>query len=561
MAGTAIVRKDTRLLLFQALERGSFEGSFLQKMKKDGAGMTYEFAKKYYKVTFEVYLIQASYCVLGIINFGLHLLSDNDLDKAVMILQTRSLMEIFQAGWTKISDVAASNIRKDNEWSTKSGKNANKVRLPGESKEIIWHREISERLLANPASNWDGLEEFRKLHKEIAWFEGQHQLFKFFRQKFDPSNPQARKRGIYKMDTDKPVILLDTYYLSLLVSDTPKAPLEAEDLVKITEQLGDKQLKKKLLAKWSNFQGIPDELKPWHQAQIRTTLKTINYLQSILAAKGEGRLYEQYYTQLYILADLNKTSELRYTSAKELLRGNSDGNINALVTSLYEATDASDRLACLHLIFEKPKKLSAENILDVIKAEDVPWQQKLRWYELKRDTLQDVLESEFQSEIIADILAQHHESLLLYAFEKLPGNLLLEIMSKNKILRDYLLENIFTPESVLNQRDVSVDAHILFVPLSSWPKMWNLMETIHGPVIFERMRKFYREIGFSAKETEQLLWERILKTAEYYRDKEVTDFEKCAKPFYSDLFKEAVQNAYTKSGFLNLKKKLLKALK
>ncbi|MCX6744099.1 MAG: hypothetical protein NTX82_01085 [Candidatus Parcubacteria bacterium] len=551
MAGTAIVRKDTRLLLFQALERGSFEGSFLQKMKKDGAGMTYEFAKKYYKVTLEIHLIHASYCVLGIINFGLHLLSDSDPDKAVQILRTKSLMDIFQAGWIKISGLAEIKIHEDNEWVTDDTKGAKD-----------WHKEISERLLSDPQREWEGLEEFQKLKEESAAFERRHRLFNFFRQEFDPKNPQSGKTGVYKMDANKPAIMLDTYYISLLVSDIPKAPLNIEELVQIIQLLSDEKIAEKLQDKLQNLQEIPAELQAWHQEQITLFLKTISFYQNILSHKGEKKLYDQFLSDLYIMADADNTSKFVYDSAKKAAKEISNGTVWSLITALYETNDASARLAILDLIFEEPEKLTGENLTDVIKIEDIPWQQKLDWRKISQQTFEGVLESDFRSEIIADIFAQNQQTMLLPKWDKLPGYLLLKIMCEDKKIRDFFLKNLKKSHRILEMEDVSVDVFVLLVPLSGWVKMWKLMDTIHGPVIFERMRNFYQQLGFNAKQTNQLLFERIKLIAKFCRGhKEYHDIEVNPAPFYSDLFKEAVQNAYPGSQFNSLKKKLLLELK
>ena len=103
----ALAIKDMRLLLFQALERGAFWGPFLQEWKEDGVGMSLEFADKYYNLTSEVYLRQASYCVLGIINLGLVISSENNVDNAVKVLRQNDLLKVFQIGWDKISHLAS----------------------------------------------------------------------------------------------------------------------------------------------------------------------------------------------------------------------------------------------------------------------------------------------------------------------------------------------------------------------------------------------------------------------------------------------------------------------
>ena len=79
-----LIIRDDRLILMKAVEYGQQTGMFLDQdielMKKQGADMSWRFAKKYYRITDETELRQACYQVLGIVNLGLAEASNESIE-------------------------------------------------------------------------------------------------------------------------------------------------------------------------------------------------------------------------------------------------------------------------------------------------------------------------------------------------------------------------------------------------------------------------------------------------------------------------------------------------
>lgn len=144
-----IIKSDTRLFLFQALEYGFKEkfidNAFLENLKKEGVQMSFVFAKRYYNIVYEVYLRHASHCVLGVINIGLIESSNNRLDNAIDHLKKKSGVGIFREGWTRILNLVK-NARKNESFRHKS--------------EFEWERDFAESLSAEPGREWVGYDEY-----------------------------------------------------------------------------------------------------------------------------------------------------------------------------------------------------------------------------------------------------------------------------------------------------------------------------------------------------------------------------------------------------------------
>lgn len=145
-----IIKNDTRLLLFRALEYGIKtnlkDDTLLNRCKKEGADMSYVFAKRYYNVVFEANLRHASHCVLGIINIGLIELSRNQVVKAANLISERGLVGIFREGWSRILNLV--------QYAKSTDQFNQKTRYE-------WEKDFSDSFSAEPDKNWIGYDEYR----------------------------------------------------------------------------------------------------------------------------------------------------------------------------------------------------------------------------------------------------------------------------------------------------------------------------------------------------------------------------------------------------------------
>lgn len=145
-----IIKRDTRLLLFRALEYGIktnlMDNTILTICKKQGSDMSYAFAKRYYNVVFEAYLRHASHCVLGIMNIGLIESSNNQVDKAARILSEAGFVGIFREGWSRILNLIqfAKSADQFNQKTT-----------------YEWEKDFSDSFSAEPGKIWIGYDEYR----------------------------------------------------------------------------------------------------------------------------------------------------------------------------------------------------------------------------------------------------------------------------------------------------------------------------------------------------------------------------------------------------------------
>ncbi|MCP4021669.1 MAG: hypothetical protein GY729_07495 [Desulfobacteraceae bacterium] len=146
---TELIKKDSRLFLFQVLEYGfeqkRLDQAFLNQLKKQGAQMSFVFAKRYYNVIQEACLRQASHCVLGIINIGLIESSGHGLDNAIDQLLQKGYVSMFKQGWTRLLDL---------------------VQYAGNAQKYLqrtnfeWEKNFAESLSAEPGREWVGHDEY-----------------------------------------------------------------------------------------------------------------------------------------------------------------------------------------------------------------------------------------------------------------------------------------------------------------------------------------------------------------------------------------------------------------
>ena len=145
-----LIKKDTRLFLFQALEHGLKTGrmddAFLGKCQKEGMEMSFVFAKRYYNLIYGACLRHASHCVLGIVNLGLIEASEGLLHDAVVLLLRNGFVGGFREGWSRILKLVQYAGAAD----TSHRKTA-----------FEWEKDFAESLSAEPGKPWVGYDEYQ----------------------------------------------------------------------------------------------------------------------------------------------------------------------------------------------------------------------------------------------------------------------------------------------------------------------------------------------------------------------------------------------------------------
>ncbi|NOX33310.1 MAG: hypothetical protein GXP56_06175 [Deltaproteobacteria bacterium] len=146
---SGIIKSDSRLLLFRTLEYGFkkklMDNAFLNGLKKQGSQMSFAFAKRYYNLVYEPYLRHASYCVLGVINIGLTVSSNNRLDNAIDLVLQKGYVGIFREGWTRILNLVH------------YARNAERL---SHKTAFEWEKDFAESFSAEPGREWIGYDEY-----------------------------------------------------------------------------------------------------------------------------------------------------------------------------------------------------------------------------------------------------------------------------------------------------------------------------------------------------------------------------------------------------------------
>lgn len=144
-----LIKINSRLFLFQVMEYGFNEklidDAFLYEFKKQGAQMSFAFAKRYYSVVYESYLKHASHCVLGIMNIGLLEIAGNQLNDAIMVLIQKGYIGLFREGWTRVLNLV------------QYARNAERISF---KTEFEWEKDFSESFSAEPGREWIGYDEY-----------------------------------------------------------------------------------------------------------------------------------------------------------------------------------------------------------------------------------------------------------------------------------------------------------------------------------------------------------------------------------------------------------------
>jgi len=563
MTGKAIMKKDTRLLLFQALERGSFEGSFIQKMKEEAVGMSLQFAKKYYKVTFEVYLTQASKCVLGVINLALVMQSDNDVDKAVKVLHKKSAKELFQYGWQEIYRLAEFGYKR-----VSAGHRTEDEKGLRYDKVEDTEKDYAERVSADPEKQWIGFDEYQSL-KDIN-IPYQHKVVvenllikKYYHLNDDKTVFQS---GIVpdKESFNQENMAINTIFMSLLVSDVPRAPLEVVDLDLIIEQLQERNIKAKLRKKLYACIEVPENMHPAFTSRINHFMS--NVFTEILKSRREGgvSVTGQLLSNCIINPDPNAISARRYEqtrkSAEEMLAGVSTEEIDSIMAMFEVLEDVSDRQAYLEVLIKHTNKMTVTTLADFISAcEPNEWANKINWAERSSDDFKVLMKSENMPNIVADIFNQQLEYKLLAYWQELPLHVLSEIMKEVEKSREFFLKNIQISHHRWIHASFGKATAIIFISVADWHELWFESGSHGSTEIFDLFVSAFENLSYSKQKIIKMLLPRVKVIAEGCKDVEAL-FDAPA-PYYNKELKKGIKKVLTPAQFRSFTKKLKELVK
>ncbi|MCX6740302.1 MAG: hypothetical protein NTZ49_03680 [Candidatus Parcubacteria bacterium] len=557
MAGTAIVRHDSRLLLFQALGHTQFGGLFFDQVKKEGAGMSYEFAKKYYTVTSEPYLTRATYCVLGICNLGLVLASKNQLDIALSLIQNKKLFDLFQLGWEKISQLV-------------------KMKNYCDQKELgdqTWNieKELAERFSAEPGKNWIGLDEYTKAKDEYEKNYFTALLRQHFRQHFIA---KARDQYSYELGDS---YVNNSLFTSLLFNDRMHAPLKPEEFADLYNWFKNPRVLKIMRLKLKDFsKTLTQKQRPFFWAEVEDSLNSAAFAKLALYAQqgDEERSLKIFYSQFYVEANPDKISQARYEKAKAEYKSplKNFEDLQLELDRLKEnMPDISDKLAIIDVVLE-PRfvpLLTADDLTNIMAADKMLWQTKICW-PLVNDRvfhilLKDKSTQKYTGLMLEDFLGNlqtftnKHIKKLIAKLQMMSNTQLYNLCKESADMRDFLLKHIRREPNIYADSISAADTNILFIPPNEWPHLWQVFSLESAEFMFKELRRYYRELNIPADQAEQMFFERVKIVCRFYqRDKKnpKKDYPTCEAPYYNADLKKAVAHTLSPKKFKAFSQKL-----
>lgn len=220
---------DLRPFFFEVIEFGKkneiLTRSDLTRIRNEGAEMTVNLAERQYNIVDQAYLWQATYNLCGILSLALKESFESDIEAAANHLKHISLIEIFRSGWKMINLIIEGKKYLKNDWPS-------------------LEKDLCEDVSAEPDADWIGWQEFQKLKNQVVvlseeksyhdWMiakwckKADSELAGWDKDKFSIKGRERRKD------------IINTLIFSLLISESPFAPLKLKDLeVIVTRVLQD----------------------------------------------------------------------------------------------------------------------------------------------------------------------------------------------------------------------------------------------------------------------------------------------------------------------------------
>jgi len=301
--GGGLATTDLRPFFFRAIESGKKEGVLtaqdLERIRREGAEMTIHLAKRHYSLTNQAYLWQATYNLCGVISLALAREFGSDISAAAYFLKRNDLVQVFRQGWKSFSSLVELKKEIFEEY-------------PGLEKDLC------EDFSAEPDSDWPGLQDFEKRFQETRNLkrkkEYQDWLISQYCQKpnedleyWEKEDPIANKaENPFIWETRKAIV--NTFFISLLISETPFAPLDLKDLEKIIKKMDQKDSGRILKGQRADnfFQAIPERWRNFWKEDFESFQDFFSELRKNLKKKGVTWVSQKIQSDFFVDIDIQE---------------------------------------------------------------------------------------------------------------------------------------------------------------------------------------------------------------------------------------------------------------
>lgn len=553
MKTTAVVKKDPRLLFFQALDSGLYngliKGSFIEAREKEVAEMGLRFAGRYYSIIYQAYLEQAVRIVLGIINLGLHKESRGDLNKALEKIMEHHALNLFRLGWSQVEALVKTLEKVDSaEKEEEFGPNINLAALMAEA--------VANHFAMEDEEIWNGAEEYRRLSIKYGALAERQEFQRWLIREFWKKN----QTPFYPPDME-----IKTIFASLLSAETAHAPINLADCQKIAETIKQQAKLKRYFLEKAN---IIRKIVPAKWLKIFDEETEQFYRLTLQPVKKKSYRPEEFvnFCQNEFDIDLEPKSydEEVFNETVKIMKEHSDDALLEMLSGTID--DPIARMAMVECITSR-KKLASKDILTLLR--DVPLEElvgQIQWHEMDWKTIDRVIISESLNKIARGILLQDvYRSAVLNPTEvkkdwwsKMPLSLAFPIfLVIDPADRLALLEKVCVSveeigRAVFQTRDVR---YFVLVKPSDWYAIWTEFEAVlTGKEMLAFLGDKERLLPLTSTEKINYLAQIVEAIArEWQKHPELRQY---ASPFWAEGLKGAVKTVLNDKELEKLIKKL-----
>lgn len=553
MKTAAVVKKDPRLLFFQALDsglhNGLIKGSFIETLEKEVAEMGLRFAERYYSIIYQAYLEQAVKIVLGIINLGLYKESQGDLDIALKKITEHGALNLFRLGWSQVEALVKTIEKVDSaEKEEEFGPNINLAALMAEA--------VANHFAMEAEEIWNGVEEYRQLCAKYGALAEQQEFQRWFIKRFWKKNQMP----FYAPETE-----IKTIFASLLVAETAHAPINLADCQKIAETIKQQaKLKQYFLEKTD----VIKKIVPVQWLKIFNQETEQFYRLTLLPAKKKNYRPEEFvsFCRNEFDIDLEPASydQQIFNETVKIMEEYSDAELLEMLSGTID--DPIARMAMVECITTR-KKLTSKDILTLLR--DVPLGElvgQIQWHEIDWKTIERVMISESLNKIARGILLQDiYQSAVLNPTEvkkdwwsKMPLSLAFPIfLAIDPADRPTLLEKTHLPvEEIRREVFQTSDLKCLaLVKPEDWYDIWIEFEPVlTGKKLLAFLSDEEHLLPLSSTEKINYLARIVESIAQEWQKR--PELRQYASPFRAEGLKGAIKSILDDKEFERLLKKL-----
>jgi hypothetical protein len=368
-----VIIHDNDLLLTQAIKYGLkknvFDGSFIQKLREEGAVMTVKLAAEFYNAHYEANLRQAADIVLGICNLGaIFVSSDKDVQKIAILLYKEGLVKLFRRGFTRIKELSQ------------------KTQKHYASIDVLSIKECAELFAVNSNVYWRGDEDY----EDILSYAQQRIQFLNFLSWVTMQNHEVDDIAFVEL-----LRSAETRIVSMIISDVPIAVLNVQNIVALAKEIEggtDEYLQEKI---FSFCNAVPAE----YMVPARNMCAGV--LTSIFQNRNSKKDVLSYILDAYdVINDSDESVKLLATTLEQSsVEDIFDRMMDVESLELGVDVDISPYVDAL-----MKKDISMEDIQHLITRHG-GWQDKIDWIRFSFEEIEWLLENtiEYDLEIVEDI--------------------------------------------------------------------------------------------------------------------------------------------------------------